>query len=218
MSLAAVGAAALLACPAGPAVATPATTTQLVTVAVPSTSSTRATLRLWRRVDGCWRAAGGPWTARVGRGGIRANRREGDGTTPAGTFALGRTVYGVAANPGVRLRYRRLVCGDWWDGDPRSPTYNRFRHVPCGSRPAFAGASEALWLQTRAYRHFAEIRFNVAPTVPDRGSAIFLHADTGRATAGCVSLPLAQLVRTLRWLDPHAAPRIAIGTTARLQG
>jgi L,D-peptidoglycan transpeptidase YkuD (ErfK/YbiS/YcfS/YnhG family) len=205
-------AAALLApaaCPPGPDVRVPPATTQLITVVVPTRTSTRAVLRLWRRVDGCWRPVGSPSSARVGRSGIFANRREGDGTTPAGVFAIGRTMYGVAPNPGVRYRYRKLRCGDWWDGNSRSPTYNRFRHVPCGTAPPF-GTGEALWTYTTAYRHFAEIRFNVEPTVPGRGSAIFLHADTGRATAGCVSLPLARLVTTLRWLDPAASPRIAI--------
>jgi L,D-peptidoglycan transpeptidase YkuD (ErfK/YbiS/YcfS/YnhG family) len=210
-------AAALLAptaaCPPGPDVRVPPTTTQLITVVVPTTTSTRAALRLWRRPDGCWRPVAEAWPARVGRSGISANRREGDGTTPAGVFAIGRTMYGLAPNPGVRYRYRRLVCGDWWDGDLRSPTYNRFRHVRCGTRPPFTG--EALWTYTTAYRHFAEIRFNADPPVPGRGSAIFLHADTGRATAGCVSLPLARLVTTLRWLDPAAAPRIAITAAGR---
>ncbi len=36
-------------------------------------------------------------------------------------------------------------CGDWWDGDSSSPTYNRFRHVTCGATPPFAGRSEPLW-------------------------------------------------------------------------
>jgi len=44
--------------------------------------------------------------------------------------------------------------------------------------------------------------------VPGRGSAIFLHADTGRATNGCVSVALRQLVTILRGLGTDA--RIAI--------
>jgi L,D-peptidoglycan transpeptidase YkuD (ErfK/YbiS/YcfS/YnhG family) len=168
-------------------------------------------LRLWARADGgCWQAAGGPWRARLGRTGVSANRHEGDGTTPLGVFPIGATMYGVAPNPGVRFRYHRLACGDWWDGDPSSPTYNRFRHVRCGETPPFRGDSEALWEQRVAYRYFAVIGFNDAPVVPGRGSAIFLHADTGRPTVGCISLPVPQLVHVLRWLDPTASPRIAI--------
>ena len=41
-----------------------------------------------------------------------------------------------------------------------------------------------------------------AARIAGRGSGIFLHVDTGRATNGCVSLPRAALRRTLRWLRP----------------
>jgi L,D-peptidoglycan transpeptidase YkuD (ErfK/YbiS/YcfS/YnhG family) len=192
--------------------------TQLVTVVGASTRSTSASLTLWQRGgDGCWSAAAGPWSARLGRTGLREQKREGDGATPAGIFKLGATIYGVARDPGVRYRYRRLVCGDWWDEDPGSPTYNFFRHVRCDARPSFGSGSERLWLQTTAYRYFAVIRYNDAPVVPGRGSAIFLHADTGRATIGCVSLPLDELVHTLRWLRLSSRPLIAIGTRAELR-
>jgi L,D-peptidoglycan transpeptidase YkuD (ErfK/YbiS/YcfS/YnhG family) len=207
--------AAVLACAAP--VASPGAATQLVTVTASTHVTTFATVRLWARSGGCWRPVAGPWRARVGRNGLSTRHREGDGTTPVGSFAVGRTVYGVAANPGVRLAYHRLVCGDWWDEDPSSPTYNTFRHVRCGARPPFRGGSEALWTYATAYRHFAVIEYNARPPVPGRGSAIFLHADTGRATNGCVSLPLAQLERTLRWLRAGAQPRIAIGTGAELR-
>jgi L,D-peptidoglycan transpeptidase YkuD (ErfK/YbiS/YcfS/YnhG family) len=117
-------------------------------------------------------------------------------------------VYGIAADPGVHLRYHRLVCGDWWDEDPRSPTYDEFRHVQCGRAPPFGGGSEALWRATVAYRWFAVIAYNPA-RIPGRGSGIFLHVDTGHATDGCVSLPRADLVRTLRWLRAGATIRVA---------
>ena len=193
------------------------TATQLVTVTAPAHATTTATVTLWSRNGSCWRRAGGPWSARVGRNGISTHHREGDGTTPVGAFALGQVVYGVAPDPGVRLAYHRLVCGDWWDEDPASPTYNTFRHVRCGARPPFRGGSEALWTYATAYRHFAVIEYNAHPRVPRRGSAIFLHADTGRATNGCVSLPLPNLVPTLRWLRSAAHPLIAIGTSAELR-
>jgi L,D-peptidoglycan transpeptidase YkuD (ErfK/YbiS/YcfS/YnhG family) len=162
---------------------------QRIQVTAPSARSTTATLT----VRECGKRVLGPWRARVGRRGLSANRHEGDGTTPIGTFGIGPVVYGLDPNPGVRLRYHRLVCGDWWDGDAASPTYNTFRHVGCGTSPPFAGGSEALWRVTPAYRLFAFIRYNVAPVVPGRGSAIFLHVDTGRPTNGCVSLPRSEL-------------------------
>ncbi len=54
------------------------------------------------------------------------------------------------------------------------------------------------------------IAYNTART-PGLGSAIFLHVNIGSATAGCVSLPLGQLLDVLRWLDPARAPRIDMG-------
>jgi L,D-peptidoglycan transpeptidase YkuD (ErfK/YbiS/YcfS/YnhG family) len=119
-------------------------------------------------------------------------------------------MYGLAPDPGVRFRYHRLVCGDWWDEDPSSPTYNTFEHVSCNARPRFGGDGEALWRQAVAYRLFAVIDYNTQPAVAGRGSAMFVHADTGSATNGCVSLPLTRLVTLLRWLAPSSAPRISI--------
>jgi L,D-peptidoglycan transpeptidase YkuD (ErfK/YbiS/YcfS/YnhG family) len=189
---------------------------QLITVEAPRFKTTSAALRLWRRDRGCWTPVAGPWTARVGWNGLAERRREGDGTTPAGVFTIGRVMYGNAPNPGVRHRYRRLVCGDWWNEDPSSPTYNTFQHVRCGARPPFRVTTPGLWQEKRAYRHFAVIEFNMRPVVAGRGSGIFLHAQTGSSTNGCVSLPVDKLVTALRWLEPASKPRIAIGTRASL--
>jgi L,D-peptidoglycan transpeptidase YkuD (ErfK/YbiS/YcfS/YnhG family) len=174
---------------------------QRIHVSAPSVHATSATVR----VTECGRRVLGPWRARVGYRGLSAHHREGDGTTPTGTYAIGPVVYGLDRNPGIHLPYHRLRCGDWWDEDPRSATYNRFRRVTCGVTPPFGGGSEALWRATVAYREFAVVEYNTAPAVPGRGSGIFLHADTGHATNGCVSLPRAELVRLLRRLRPGAS-------------
>jgi L,D-peptidoglycan transpeptidase YkuD (ErfK/YbiS/YcfS/YnhG family) len=176
---------------------------QVVHVAAATRSTTYAVVTL----TSCGTRVGGPWRARVGRSGLSSSHREGDGTTPLGIYRIGPIVYGLDADPGVRFRYHRLTCGDWWDEDAASPTYNEFRHFACGASPPFRGGSEALWRATVAYRLFAVIQFNTA-RVPGRGSAMFLHVDTGRATNGCVSLPRAQLVRVLRWLRAGATIRI----------
>ena len=188
--------------------------TQLITVQAADTRTTHATLATWRRSGRCWVAAQEPYPARVGRNGVSANRREGDGTTPIGTFSIGRVMYGNAPNPGVRFRYRRIVCGDWWNEDPSSPTYNTFQHVPCGRAPPFRVTTPGMWQERRAYPYLAVIDFNMRPVVPGRGSGIFLHAQTGGPTNGCVSLRRGDLVRALRWLRPEAAPHISIGTRA----
>ncbi len=193
------------------------TATQLVTVVAPTRASTSGTLRLWVKTRGCWRAAAGPWAAWLGRRGASPNKREGDRKTPAGAFRFVPTMYGIAPSPGVRYRYHRVVCGDWWVEDPSSRWYNRFRHVPCGSKPPFHVTSEDLSRSPTAYRHFVVIAYNRSPIVPGRGSGIFLHVSTGRPTLGCVSLPRPQLVAVLRWLRPASKPLIVIGTNAEIR-
>ena len=203
MSVATLVAAGALLCPG------PTGTQQLVTVyAHPGT--TIASLELWRRRGVCFRRVAGPWTAHLGSSGLSSHKREGDGATPTGTYRFGTTMYGIAPDPGVRFAYHRLTCGDWWDEDSSSPAYNTFRHVACGAQPPFKGNSEALWRISPQYRYFAVIEYNAHPVVPGRGSAIFLHVSTAQGTAGCVSLPEAQLVRLLRWLRPTAKPMITI--------
>jgi L,D-peptidoglycan transpeptidase YkuD (ErfK/YbiS/YcfS/YnhG family) len=219
LALALLTAAVAGACPQSLAngLETPVGARQLITVEARVANTTYAQLRTWRRSAGCWVEAAGPYTARLGRNGLSSNRREGDGTTPTGTYRIGRTMYGNDPNPGVRFAYRRLRCGDWWDEDPSSPTYNSFQHVPCGTRPPFGGASEGMWQQPRPYPFLAVIEYNMRPVVPGLGSGIFLHAQTGGPTIGCVSLRKEELRAVLRWLRPSARPVIAIGTRAQLR-
>jgi L,D-peptidoglycan transpeptidase YkuD (ErfK/YbiS/YcfS/YnhG family) len=180
---------------------------QRITVVAAAPRATTAKLSLTE----CGRPAGGPWTARIGFAGVSTHRHEGDGTTPLGTFRMGPTLYGIDPNPGgLHLPFHHLVCGDWWDEDASSPGYNQFRHVPCGRAPPFGGASEALWRSPRTYRELAFVEYNAQPAVPGLGSAIFLHADDGNATNGCISLPRPELLEVLRWLRPGATIHIAI--------
>jgi len=188
--------------------------TQLITVDAGSASDTVAELVAWTRSGNCWQIAYGPFDgARLGYHGMSADKHEGDGTTPEGIFGIGATMYGNAPNPGVHADYHDLVCGDWWDEDSDSHTYNSFQHVPCSETdpPFNNGSSEALWTETSAYPSFAVIEYNTA-RVPGAGSAIFLHADIGGPTDGGVSLPLGELDEVLDWIQP-ADTLIDIGLT-----
>jgi L,D-peptidoglycan transpeptidase YkuD (ErfK/YbiS/YcfS/YnhG family) len=165
---------------------------------------------MWQRQGSCFVKVAGPWTAAVGTRGVSLQKHEGDGTTPIGTFPIGATMYGIAPNPGVAYPYHRIVCGDWWDEDPSSPSYNRFVHLSCGATPRFGGDSEALWKVVPQYDYFAVIAYNAGPIVAGKGSAIFLHITVGTPTAGCVAITATELLRLLRWLRPTLHPRVTI--------
>jgi L,D-peptidoglycan transpeptidase YkuD (ErfK/YbiS/YcfS/YnhG family) len=203
--------AAVTAVTASPAAAAPAVQPdrvirQLITVTAASATATSATFVAYRRVRGQWVRKFGPWTARVGYNGIAGpgGKREGDGRTPSGTYGFS-FFFGVLANPGVAFRFRHAYSYDVWDDDPASPLYNEW----VDERTGDPGAGPEPMHQTPAYRYAAVIAYNTART-PGRGSAIFLHVGTGSATAGCVSLPVRELLDVLRWLKPARSPRIRI--------
>jgi L,D-peptidoglycan transpeptidase YkuD (ErfK/YbiS/YcfS/YnhG family) len=197
--------------------ATTGSARQLVTVASLRTSSQTGALRAWEKRGDCWTQIDGPWQAWLGIKGISERKREGDLKTPSGAFGIQPVMYGLAPNPGLRYRYHRIVCGDWWVEDPRSPFYNRFRHVRCGATPPFRVTSQDMSRSPTAYRHLAVIDYNTHPIVPGRGSGIFLHVSHGNPTLGCVSVALPQLLKLLRWFDPAKRPQVVIGTRTTIR-
>jgi L,D-peptidoglycan transpeptidase YkuD (ErfK/YbiS/YcfS/YnhG family) len=187
--------------PAGPLAGS-----QLITATAASYGATYATLTAYQRAAGHWRRVFGPWTARIGRNGFAppGRKREGDGRTPSGTFGFG-FFFGVLPNPGVRFRYRQSQPYDFWDDDPASPHYNEW----VNQRRADPGLDPEP-MDVSGYDYGAVIAYNRART-PGLGSGIFLHVNIGIATAGCVTLPMGELLTVLRWLDPARSPRIRMG-------
>jgi L,D-peptidoglycan transpeptidase YkuD (ErfK/YbiS/YcfS/YnhG family) len=195
------------------------TSTQVLVVTSASWRTTWAQLRVYEKRDGRWRLVMGPMTARVGYSGMRpaARRIQGDGTTPAGTFAI-TNAFGIKADPGTDLPYWRIRSRDqWWVGDRRSRYYNQPRWGSAGGfRRTERGVdgSERLIGYPTQYAYSAVIDFNRPKPVVGRGSGIFLHVNGRGSTAGCVSVTSANLVRILRWLDPGAKPKITIAPAA----
>lgn len=189
---------------------------QLVTVESSGYGTDVATVTLWQKSGSCWALAAGPWSGFIGRNGFSDSKREGDGKSPTGAYGFGSVIYGNAPNPGVHEAYQPLDCGDWWDEDSSSPTYNTFQDLSCNTDPSFDnGSSEKLWEETQAYPSFAVIDYNTA-RVPGAGSAIFFHASTGGGTAGCVSVPLSDLDWFLRWMEPSQDPLIVMGPASEI--
>ena len=142
----------------------------------------------------------------LGRSGIKANKREGDGATPKGRFRLKRLWWRADRNPRpvTQLPVRPIRPDDGWCEDPRSRLYNRPLRVPAGSSADRLARADAL------YDFLVEIDHNTRPRIAGRGSAVFIHvARPGFApTAGCVALQRNTLRRLLARLGPDT--RIAI--------
>lgn len=144
----------------------------------------------------------------LGRGGVRTDKREGDGATPLGTFPLRRLWYRAdrleaPSMPGLPTRVIRREDG--WCDDPASAEYNRPVTLPHAAR------HERLWRDDALYDLVVELGYNDDPIVPGAGSAIFLHVarpDYG-PTEGCIAVARGDLLQLLGGVGLDTRLRIA---------
>jgi L,D-peptidoglycan transpeptidase YkuD (ErfK/YbiS/YcfS/YnhG family) len=148
------------------------------------------------RTRGWLRAGPLIWPVALGRGGILANKREGDGGTPCGVFRPVRVWWRADRHPrpATMLPVRRIATADAWCEDSTDRRYNRPIQVPAGQ------TGDRLRRDDHLYDFIIEIDHNTRPRVAGRGSAVFLHlARPGLApTAGCVAMPKERLRQLLK--------------------
>ena len=136
----------------------------------------------------------------LGRGGLTAEKREGDGATPIGAWPMRRLLYRAdrMERPSTRLPFREITPDDGWCDDPADPAYNRPVRLP------YPGRHERLWREDALYDLVVVLGHNDDPVVAGYGSAIFLHVARPdyAATEGCVALAHADLLRVLAEAAP----------------
>jgi len=145
--------------------------------------------------DGRLVLAGRIYRAAIGRGGVRTDKQEGDGATPAGLLPLRRVLYRADKVPIPRAALPRepISQTDGWCDDPGHRDYNRAVQLP------HPGRCEELWRRDAVYDIVAVLGWNDAPVERGRGSAIFLHVARPdfAPTEGCVAVALADLTAIL---------------------
>jgi L,D-peptidoglycan transpeptidase YkuD (ErfK/YbiS/YcfS/YnhG family) len=155
-----------------------------------------------------WLTAGGQTVpVALGRGGIRANKREGDGGTPKGTFQPRQLWWRADRHPRPRtfLPVRAIQPEDAWCEDPLSRHYNQPMRLDRDR------GGDRLTRDDRLYDFIVEIDHNSSPRIAGRGSAVFLHLarENFSPTAGCVSMTKSAMLRLLERLGPET--KIVIG-------
>jgi len=142
---------------------------------------------------------GATYRCALGRGGLRRDKREGDGATPVGRWPLREVFYRPdrLAKPATALPVRALKKSDGWCDAPGDARYNRLVSLP------YPASAEKLWRGDHLYDLIVVVGYNDAPVVPGKGSAIFLHVarETYSPTAGCVAFRQADLLAILSGVD-----------------
>lgn len=150
--------------------------------------------------DGWLRWNGRTLRCALGRGGVVAHKREGDGGTPWGAWELRRVLYRPdrVKPPPSGLEVTAIAPSDGWCDDPAHDDYNRPVGLP---HPA---SCEVLWRDDGLYDVVVVLGHNDDPPVPHLGSAIFLHVAKPdyHPTEGCVALALPDLLALLAVAGP----------------
>jgi L,D-peptidoglycan transpeptidase YkuD (ErfK/YbiS/YcfS/YnhG family) len=159
------------------------------------------------RTQGILRFRGHAIRVALGRGGIRANKFEGDGATPRGRFRMLRLWWRAdrAPRPRTHLPVRAIRADDGWCEDPDDRRYNRPIRLAEGT------PGDRLRRDDSLYDFIIEIDHNTRPRIGNRGSAVFIHVARPDfvPTTGCVAMKRADLQRLLPSLS--AGSSIAIG-------
>jgi L,D-peptidoglycan transpeptidase YkuD (ErfK/YbiS/YcfS/YnhG family) len=201
----------------------PAASCQLLLCLAADRDAPPGRLQRFERMPGRrWVAAGTSVPVTLGRAGLAWGRglhpampglqkREGDGRSPAGIFAI-TALFGAAAPDSAfaraaKLPYlcatRELKCID----DPASAHYNRIVDQFAVAQPDWRSCEDMLRGDER-YAVGAVVGHNCDPVVPGAGSCMFLHvwAAPGVPTAGCAAMALADMSEIAGWLDGAASP------------
>lgn len=158
----------------------------------------------------------------LGRAGLVAAKREGDGATPIGRFVVRRVLFRPdrLAAPLTHLPVAPIQQSDGWCDDPALPQYNRPVTLP------FSGSHELMWRDDHLYDLVVVLGHNDDPPLPGAGSAIFMHvakmaAEQGpgrdapesnlQPTEGCVALSLDALKLVVAGLRPDTMINIRLG-------
>ena len=148
--------------------------------------------------------------AALGKGGVRPakDKREGDGSSPAGVWPIRRVLYRADRGraPKTALPVQPIAPDDGWCDDTADPNYNRPVEHP------YPASAERLWRRDGLYDIVVVLGHNDDPPVPGLGSAIFLHiAQPDYApTEGCAALSREDLERLLEMAAPGDAVEIAL--------
>jgi L,D-peptidoglycan transpeptidase YkuD (ErfK/YbiS/YcfS/YnhG family) len=133
--------------------------------------------------------------AALGRAGLRALKREGDGGTPVGRFPIRQVLYRAdrVQRPYTKLPIHAIRAYDGWCDDPTDRNYNRLIKLPSPL------GAEGLKRADHLYDLVLVLGYNDRPRIKGRGSAIFVHlARPGLTpTDGCIALHRRDLLALL---------------------
>jgi len=141
----------------------------------------------------------------IGKSGTKKGKIEGDNSTPKGIFTLGTLYYRKdrVKKPVTNLKTKIIKSNLGWCNDPRHIFYNKEIEIQKKIR------HEKLYRKDQKYDYFLVINYNIKKTLPNRGSAIFLHLTKNyNQTAGCIALKKNDFLILLKLINKKTKIKI----------
>ena len=141
----------------------------------------------------------------IGKSGIKANKVEGDKSTPSGIFHLGNVYYRSdrVKKPLTKLKCIKINKNMVWCNDPFSKFYNK--KIKANKKIKH----EKLFRVDYKYNYLIVIKYNYLKTIPNKGSAIFIHLTKNyKPTVGCIGLKEKDLLILLKLIDTKTKIKI----------
>tara|TARA_X000001036_G_C20616412_1_gene781162 strand:+ start:821 stop:1315 length:495 start_codon:yes stop_codon:yes gene_type:complete len=134
----------------------------------------------------------------LGLNGLTENKKEGDLSTPTGTYHFKKIYYRAdrIGNTNFVIDSSIINENDGWCDDQKSKFYNQPIQFP------FNESAEHLYRDDNVYDIICVLDYNMSPVIPGQGSAIFLHlAKPGfPGTEGCIAIekePLFEIAKNI---------------------
>ena len=127
-----------------------------------------------------------------GRNGLKVDKVEGDGATPVGSFPI-LFAFGFEENFPTEMTYKKISPRTNLSGQS-GEYYNKWveyeKDLPPGDR----------LIDAYQFKYGMNTGFNINPTIPGKGSGIFVHCKTYGTwkSAGCVTLPEKIMIELLK--------------------
>jgi L,D-peptidoglycan transpeptidase YkuD (ErfK/YbiS/YcfS/YnhG family) len=164
----------------------------------------------------------------LGKNGIRADKKEGDGATPVGSFPIRKIFYrsdklssqDISIIKKMEERgflVQALSPKDGWVDDPTSIYYNQYINTSHADLPSH----EDLWREDTIYDIIVVLGYNDKPILAGKGSAIFMHIARPNPsggfgpTLGCIALAKQDLISILN--DLQVGDHVQVSETGEIR-
>jgi D-alanyl-D-alanine dipeptidase len=191
---------------------------QALIVRTPTWNAVDGGLIRFEKKNGAWERVGDSIPVVVGKNGLAWDgavdgqwakaepvKKEGDGRSPAGVFALTQAFGYEPSAPALRLPYLPLTEGTECIDDASSSVYSHIVNREQTPHPDWNSSERMRTIPV--YKLGLVVGYN-SDALPGAGSCIFMHIwnGSGNGTAGCTAFEEASLKEIVNWLSADQHP------------